>query len=307
MPCLIALVVLSVLGVFSASHRKLAREAFDCVFRRVTLRPCDTGFDVKVKASILGKFMSRSPKMAKFVNQRFELLAWIFFILITVSSVYSALGIYNWWAWGHCNGPVSGGFCAFDPTGETGKITSAAGECLVEEIALNALSLEDVDLGVIPTLNEGAEKELVMLGCYSCDFTRKTYPTIRAVVEKEAPRFTFAHFPTKKEETDYLLPYDTCMMEQGGEAYYRYVEAMFSLSTDDLTDEELVRQKLDELGWNLEELDECLADPEIQIKVSALQKEVAKTGVYGTPTIFVNGEPVVGPKPERVYRRLLGK
>ncbi len=52
--CIVAFVVLSILGIFSASNRVLAREALDCVLRRVTLRPCNTGFDEKMKAKLLG-------------------------------------------------------------------------------------------------------------------------------------------------------------------------------------------------------------------------------------------------------------
>ena len=52
--CIVAFIVLSILGIFSATNRALAREAMDCVFRRVTLRPCNTGFDEKMKARILG-------------------------------------------------------------------------------------------------------------------------------------------------------------------------------------------------------------------------------------------------------------
>ena len=48
--CIVAFVVLSILGIFSAANRRLAKEALDCVFRRITFRPCNTGFDEKMKA-----------------------------------------------------------------------------------------------------------------------------------------------------------------------------------------------------------------------------------------------------------------
>ena len=46
--CIVAFVVLGIMGIFSATNRGLAKEAFDCVLRRVTLRPCTTGFDQKM-------------------------------------------------------------------------------------------------------------------------------------------------------------------------------------------------------------------------------------------------------------------
>ena len=52
MACLIALIIFGIMGIFSASHRALAKEAFICVFKRVTFRPCDTGFKEKIKGKI---------------------------------------------------------------------------------------------------------------------------------------------------------------------------------------------------------------------------------------------------------------
>jgi hypothetical protein len=56
--CIVAFAVLSILGIFSATNRALAKEALDCVLRRVTLRPCNTGFDEKIKAKILGSVIT---------------------------------------------------------------------------------------------------------------------------------------------------------------------------------------------------------------------------------------------------------
>lgn len=44
MLCLLALIVFAGLAVVSTRYRPLAREALACVFRRVTLRKCTTGF-----------------------------------------------------------------------------------------------------------------------------------------------------------------------------------------------------------------------------------------------------------------------
>lgn len=54
MLCLVALIVFSILGIFSLSYRQLAKEALDCVFRRMTFRSCNTGFQEKVRAKVSG-------------------------------------------------------------------------------------------------------------------------------------------------------------------------------------------------------------------------------------------------------------
>ncbi len=76
--CIVAFVILGILGIFSATRRELAKEALHCVFRRVILRPCDTGFDEKLKARILGSVIMRSETAARILNRNFELLSWVF-------------------------------------------------------------------------------------------------------------------------------------------------------------------------------------------------------------------------------------
>ena len=117
MICIIALAVFGIMGLFSATHREMAKEAFDCVFRRVTLRPCNTGFDEKMKGMIVGKILLKSPTAAKYVNRHFELLSWLFLAITVVSLAYSAWGAYNYWAYGNCNGPQSSEFCILSATG----------------------------------------------------------------------------------------------------------------------------------------------------------------------------------------------
>lgn len=103
MPCLIALIILGFLGIFSVKYRLLAREAFDCVFRRITLRPCQTGFNQKVKTSVSSWFLRRNEKIGGFVFRRFEILSWIFVILFLASGVYTVRGVYFYAKYGTCD------------------------------------------------------------------------------------------------------------------------------------------------------------------------------------------------------------
>ena len=70
--CIIALAVFGIMGIFSATHRALAREAFDCVFRKMTLRPCNTGLDRRLKMIVSMKVMRHHEGTGKFVNRHFE-------------------------------------------------------------------------------------------------------------------------------------------------------------------------------------------------------------------------------------------
>ena len=113
MICIVALIVFGALGIFSARYRTYAKEAFRCVFRRVTLRKCDTAFDKKMKAKITGKIFKRSPKTAGFVYKNFDTISWFFTAILFISLYFSAVGLYNLVIWGTCD-PVTG-HCLWNP------------------------------------------------------------------------------------------------------------------------------------------------------------------------------------------------
>lgn len=117
MICIIALPVLAIMGLFSASHRELAKEAFDCVVSTATLRPCKANFDQKVKGKIVGKLLTYSPSAARLVHQNFTLLSWLFVALSVLSMLGSLWGVYNYLAYGNCNGQNSPEGCILSATG----------------------------------------------------------------------------------------------------------------------------------------------------------------------------------------------
>jgi len=99
--CIVALVVFSILGIFSVGYRKLAKEAFDCTFRMITFRPCRSTLDERIRARLTSKLM-KTPPLAKFIYKNFKTLSWIFVIVFFVSLGYSAYGIYNLIVHGTC-------------------------------------------------------------------------------------------------------------------------------------------------------------------------------------------------------------
>jgi hypothetical protein len=112
--CLVALVILGVLSIFSAKYRPWAREAMDCVARRLVLRPCRTGFNEKVKAKVTSKLMRRSPGLARVAHRHFEAISWVFTISLFVSLAYSGYSVYNLAVHGTCD-PANPDQCVFNP------------------------------------------------------------------------------------------------------------------------------------------------------------------------------------------------
>lgn len=134
MICAIALIVAGVLGIFSVSYRRLAIDAFNCVFRNVTFRRCTSGTDVKLKSHITGSLLHKSPKTARFIRKRFEILSWFFAIILVISLIYSGIAIYNWQVHGNCNGPESDGVCILnDIVGHEDIPQECVGKILCED------------------------------------------------------------------------------------------------------------------------------------------------------------------------------
>jgi hypothetical protein len=298
--CIASFLVLSILGIFSASNRQLAREALDCVLRRVTFRPCNTGFDQKMKAKLVGGVLTRSETAAGFINKNFEIIAWVFVIFLTISSFFAVRGIYYYYVYGSCNGLNQTGFCAFDPRGENNAVSTIPLQCSEKPPTAADLTLKDVDLSLFPQIKNGSKDSIVFIGCYACDYSRKAYPIMMKLTEKFPVNFLFAHFPVK-EKTDYTSVVGECVTQQNPNALWELNPILFSTDKANLEDTQFIEKTVVDLGIDLQKFQSCVSDPATEAKVKEQIANITKTGIFGTPTIFINGEPLVGPKPYRVY------
>jgi len=110
--CIVALVVFSVMSTWSAKYRKLARDAFRCVKKTLTLSPCDVGFEQRVKGKITAKLLNLSPNLAGAFYRHFTVLAWMFTASFFASLAYTAYSFYNFMVYGSCE---PGGTCYITP------------------------------------------------------------------------------------------------------------------------------------------------------------------------------------------------
>ena len=298
--CILAFIVLGVLGIFSATSRALAKEALDCVLRRVTLRPCTTGFDERLKAKILGSVITRSETAARVLNRNFELLSWAFFLLMVGSSAFAVRGMYLFYVTGSCNGINQSAFCVFDPTGQNTEVSVASTMCKINPPGIADVTLKGVDLSGFPVLNAGGENKIVMIGCYACEYSRKVYPRIKALVNGSKAQFTFIDYPVKVR-TDLMTRLGRCVYQQDQAKYWQLNDILFAADSANLDDGAFAQKAIAELGLESAPINRCLEDPATEEAVNTQLSEVASTNFYGTPTIFVNDQAFVGPKPYRVY------
>lgn len=298
--CIIALIVFSILGIFSATHRELAKEALACVGKRVTFKACDSDFKDKNRDRIVGWLLKRSVFLARIFKKYFEVFSWIFFILMVWSTYYAFAGIYKYYVYGSCNGLNSSSFCAFDPSGKNNEVSEGE-SCGTVMPNPDNVTQEGVDWSLFPAVLNNSKDNLIFVGCYGCEYTRETYPKIKRLLEEEKPNYTFAHLAVKKE-ADFWLPYEYCVSKNEKDKYFDLVDYLFTKEKEFVLNPLNTENILRELSIDISKVNECLADESTNQEVEKRQKELEKTYIYGTPTIFLNGKPYIGPKPYRVYR-----
>jgi protein-disulfide isomerase len=301
MICLIALVVFGVLGIFSAKYRTIAKEAFDCVFKRLTLRKCMTGLDKRLKSQITGNVMRQHPRFGAAVYRHFELISWAFTIAMILSLGYSAYSIGNLFVYGNCNGPIPDVFCVFDPLVSGGQ----EGECTVEgakgEI-IGVLTVHEDDPSIGP---ETAKVTIIEAGCFGCPFTKEAVPTIKQILSyyEDSIRFVYKDFPMSSSHpgAQEAAEASHCAREQG--AYWEYSDQLFE--NQGKTNESNLFEFAKRLGLDTTQFSECLATHKYKAKVDADFAEGFRIGIYGTPTFFINDQIVVGPKSFNEFRQII--
>ncbi|MBR9690155.1 thioredoxin domain-containing protein [Candidatus Woesearchaeota archaeon] len=306
MICVLALVVFGILGIFSIRYRVIAKEALDCVFRRVTLRKCESGLDKRLKAQITGKLMRKNKKLGKIIYKNFEIISWFFTILLILSIIGATNGVYNFVAYGNCNGKGSEEFCIFDPLG-----TGTRGHNVTEACSISG-DVHDLPL-LKPYIHSSpiygaldSEVVIVEFGCYSCPYTREAEPVMKQIREEYKDRyvFVFKHFPIETHNQSYESAIAAeCARKQG--MFWEYHEALFAHGPRH-SDQDIL-QIAQTLQLNIDDFTQCYNNQETKDLVDADIQEGRRVGIYGTPTVFVNDDYLVGPQSFRKYKSLIRK
>ncbi|UCC91443.1 MAG: DsbA family protein [Candidatus Aenigmatarchaeota archaeon] len=301
MICLIALVVFAVLGIFSAKYRTIAKEAFDCVFRRITFRKCTTGLDKRLKSQITGKVMRRYPRFGRAVYKHFEGISWIFTIVLILSLSYSVYSVANLFIFGNCYGPEPNGFYVFDPfiSGEV------EGECTIEGAVGEVTGVLEVHSGDPVIGPEDAKVTIIEAGCFVCPYTKQAVPVVKQVVSHYGDniRLVYKDFPMSSAHpgAQEAAEASHCAHEQG--KYWEYHDLLFD--NQGKTDFEDLLGFAEDLGLDKDQFSECLTSHKYKSKVDSDFREAFEIGVYGTPTFFINDQVVVGPKTFNEFKQII--
>jgi protein-disulfide isomerase len=303
------MIVFGILGIFSAKYRIIAKEAFSCVFRKITFRKCDTGLDTRLKSQITGKFLKFSPRLGKIVYKYFEIFSWIFLILTLATIFFVVKGVYFYAIYGNCNGPNSNQFCIFDPLGTnrpTNVTTSST--CSIPGHVMNK-TLSAPPIGELTDGmyigNKDAKVTIIEFGCYSCHYTKEAEPTVQRVLKKYDGQILYVYkdFPLSITHANAFPAAEAahCALDQG--KYWEYREYLFANQQQQLT-EDLIGYAAD-LNLNTDAFKNCLNTQKYQSIVEENYQEGIDSGITVTPTFFINNKTIVGAKDFKEFKKII--
>jgi protein-disulfide isomerase len=294
--CLIAAAVFLVLSVFSAKYRPLAKEAVRCVFRTITFKPCDTGLDEQLKAEIVSSVLKFSPSIAKIINRNFTILSWIFVLLSIASFAYMIYGGYNFYVYGNCDGPNATQACILnDLTGDYGRFSSPT-----QLIA--PTSLKGINSG-----NPNASTVIVEFGCFTCPYTKKAEPAIERLLKEQNRTiyYVFKPFPLPNHNNSFEAARAVLCAEKQNKSWDMRQEIFRRMESCTTSGELAIKTVAKNVGLNMSEFNLCFDNNETGPVLSEYIQEGKDSHIYATPTFFINGKAVVGPKTYEEMKRLV--
>jgi hypothetical protein len=114
MVCIAAFIILALIGVFVAlisifkpkvgkAYLKALKKSWGCLWKKVRLQKCETGFKEDVKNTLLSRIMLKHPKWVKPLSILIEILS-IVIVLIAIWAILTAVkSLLALWALGSCN------------------------------------------------------------------------------------------------------------------------------------------------------------------------------------------------------------
>lgn len=114
MVCIAAFIILAIVGVFVAivsifkpklwkSYTKALKKAWGCLWKKVRLQKCETGFKEDVKNTLLSRIMLKHPKWVKPLSIIIEVLSVVIVVVVVWAILTAIKSLLAIWALGSCN------------------------------------------------------------------------------------------------------------------------------------------------------------------------------------------------------------
>ncbi len=275
--CIVAFITFAILGIFSASYRSLAKKAWVCVSKRITLKPCDIDLQEEIRARLLGKLIFRRPRLAQFIDRWMNLFATIFVALSIWSLLVVANGALNFYVYGTCT-PGDPEACSLS-SGGCGVATYKPGFWLSLKTGTLGAWVGDVATTYAETLSRipdrmktwnpqeyirpfhtfkggfNSTKQVALeIIDPSCTYCAQLYSNILEAKFDEAYNVTYTLYPIPDATTasEYKFPHSLLLAQyiealkdttihSVPEADWKFMHILFTKRTGDTLEQELIR------------------------------------------------------------------
>lgn len=140
---------------------------------------------------------------------------------------------------------------------------------------------------------------------FRCPYCKTVVPTLKQLAAQypDKVRWVFRDFPIPSLHPDAPLAHEAarCAGEQG--KFWPYHDLLFERATD--VSAPALKQYAAEVGADRAAFDQCLDTHRYQQAVNADVEAGSKLGVSGTPSFFINGEPLSGAQPIAEFQRII--
>lgn len=199
---------------------------------------------------------------------------------------------------------------------ESGQLAAgaqpAAGTQAGNQQAPQAGAKVDVSNGDLPVMgNKNAKVKVVEFADFQCPFCKQWFSTVETslindYVKTGKVAFYWRDYPFLGQESNLAANAARCANEQG--KFWEFHDYLYqhqgqensgAFSADNL------KQFGATLGLNTDQFNSCIDSGKYN---SAAQKDLSdgqKAGVTGTPTVFINGQSVVGAQPYTAFKTLI--
>lgn len=151
---------------------------------------------------------------------------------------------------------------------------------------------------------------IVEYGDFQCPTCRELYPTLKALLAaRKDVRVVFKDLPlvAKHDWAMAAAVAGQCAYQQSNDGFWKLHDYFFE------NQEQLTAQTLDakleafagRAGLDAATFRACRQEKATQHKVEASLEEASALGLANTPTLFINGRPLVGAQPRQIIERLI--
>ena len=137
---------------------------------------------------------------------------------------------------------------------------------------------------------------MIEFGCFTCPYTGQAETTVSELLERHDIYYVFKPLPLERHNNSYDTAVAVLCAEKQNKSWELrrrvFLQQEICSASGDLAIKELAK----DAGLDMEEFSRCFDNNETGAELDRYIQQGKDSHVYATPTFFVNGEPLVGPK-----------